>query len=382
MRIVIAPDKFKGTLTAPQCAAAMADGARRAFPEAAIDCRPMADGGEGTVDALLVAIGGRPEEVDVTGPIGSPVRARIGWLDDGRVALEVASAAGLGLLTQPDPLRASSRGCGELIAHILRLAPEASILVGMGGSASTDGGKGAARALGWRFLDSRGRELDDGGGSLHLLVRIDTGEVSPALENCSVDAWTDVDNPLTGPRGTARVFAPQKGASPEEVRILEQGIETLAKVIQSDLGIDVGQQMGAGAAGGIGAGLVAFFGARIAPGFRAIADATGLPGLIAEADVVLTGEGRLDEGSLGGKTAVGVARLAGASGIRCVAVVGQLALDLSELEDAGFDQVVSLAERVGPESAQREAAAALTDATADLLMDTPGGPAPAGYSEA
>ena len=365
MRVVVAPDKFKGTLDAGAVAAAMMAGVRRAAPRAEIVASPLADGGEGTLHALRSALGGEVETITVAGPHGEPVEAPIALLRDGRVAIESAAAAGLSLLSGRalDALTASSRGVGELV--VAAAARGRPVIAALGGVASTDGGTGAARATGWRFLDRRGRELPHGGGALTRLERIDGGAVAP-LQVEIIGAF-DVTNPLVGPDGTARVFAPQKGASDRDVEVLEAGMERLAARIEEQLGVDVRDLHGGGAAGGLGAGLVAFLGARLVPGAELVIDATGLAGHLVDADVVITGEGRLDEQSLSGKTPIAVAAEARAAGVTCLAVAGEVLLDEDRLRGAGIDHAISLVEIAGRERAIAETAPLVSDATARLI---------------
>ncbi|MGH2787446.1 MAG: glycerate kinase [Actinomycetota bacterium] len=364
MRIVIAPDKFKGSLSADSAAEAIAAGIGKRFPGAEIICAPVADGGEGTVQAIVGARGGRFDDVEVQGPVGDPVRAGIGWLDDGGAVIEVSSAAGLAHLSSLEPLRASSDGCGELIARVLEAGRHASLVVGVGGSASTDGGTGAATAVGWRFLDGWGRDLERGGGALHRLASIDGERLHPALASAQIVGAVDVDNPLVGPRGSAHVFAPQKGATEDDVALLEEGLSTLAMRIEADIGIAVADLAGGGGAGGIGAGLVAFFGADLRPGFEVVAEAIGLRRLLSAADLVVTGEGKLDAGSLGGKAPVGVAREAAAAGVPCMAVAGEVTLTSRDARAAGFHATVSLSELYGRDHAMTRTAELLYSATA------------------
>ncbi|MDQ3766661.1 MAG: glycerate kinase, partial [Actinomycetota bacterium] len=262
MLILIAPDKFKETMAASDVAQAIAEGARRVFPDAGIEIHPLGDGGEGTLEALVAAVGGRIETARVAGPLGAPLQAPLGRLDDGRVALEVAAASGLTLVprSRRDALRSSSRGTGELILAALDETKPTTAIVGIGGSASTDGGTGAASAAGWRFLDGRGRELPPGGGSLVKLARIDEAGVDPRLSRCSIVGAADIDNPLFGERGAAHVFGPQKGASPEQVAVLDDGLANLADRLERDLdgSSALAGSAGAGAAGGLGFGLTAF----------------------------------------------------------------------------------------------------------------------------
>lgn len=368
MRVVIAPDKFKGSLSARAVADAIAAGVRRRWPDGSVVCRPVADGGEGTVEALVSVIGGRVEHVDVHGPLRDPVQAGIGWLDDERAVVEVSSAVGLGLIPCPDPLNATSLGCGELIARVVSARRRTEVVVGVGGSASTDGGTGAATALGWRFVDRHGRELAPGGGPLIRLAAIDSTRVSVVGQDARIVGAVDVDSPLLGERGSARVFAPQKGASEDDVEVLEEAMAILSERIRADLGIDVSTLPGGGGAGGIGAGLVAFFGAELRPGFEVVADAADLAEAIRGADLVITGEGRLDEGSLGGKAPAGVARLAETAGVPCIAVAGEVTLSDHELRKVGIRRAVALRDRGAEEDTFADAARLIADATAEVLV--------------
>jgi glycerate 2-kinase len=368
VHVVIAPDKFKGTLTASEVAEALAKGVRAAIPHVSLALRPIGDGGEGTIDALLLAHGGRISAKRVSGPMGEPVQASLAHLADGSCALEMSSAAGL-ILVDPsrrDALASSTRGLGELIAAALDEG-ERRILVGLGGSASTDGGTGAAKAVGWRFLDAAGGELPPGGGSLRYLARIDNSGVRPEVSAAAIVAACDVDNPLLGDSGAARVFAPQKSASPEEVEILEEGLATLATRIKEDLGMDVAGLAGSGAAGGTGAGLRAFFGAELGAGFEVVSEAANLRDEIDEADLVMTGEGSLDDQSLGGKAPIGVARMARGFEVPCYAVAGEVSADPGALKREGILGSASLIEAVGKERAFADPAGSIVVATKALL---------------
>jgi glycerate 2-kinase len=366
LHVLAAPDKFKGTLTARDAANAIKLGVQTTFPQAAIDLLPLADGGDGTVDTLTTALGGDLEYAGVTGPTGRPVKAPIGHLGGGRHVIEAASSAGLTLLQSDrlQPLTSTTRGVGELIAVVANKGA-AEILIGVGGTASTDGGTGAATAIGWRFLDHRERELAPGGGSLVNLARID-GDSKMAFR-LPVVAACDVTNPLIGANGAAHIFAPQKGASPADVGILAEGLEILAERLRNDLGLEIGGLNHSGAGGGLAAGLHAFFDATLRPGFELIAQVIGLQAAIRKADIVITGEGSLDRQSLSGKAAVGVARLAKALGVRCVAVAGSVELGRRELESVGFSATRSLVDMSGPRRAFEDSFAAVMAATAELL---------------
>jgi glycerate 2-kinase len=366
VRVVIAPDKFRGSVSAPAVARAMAAGVRRVFPRAHISEMPLADGGEGTVDALVGAAGGEKVIRSVTGPLGGPVEAAFGLLPDGRAVVEVAAACGIALVAeeQRDPLRATSFGAGELIGAALDLGATA-VIVGIGGTASSDGGTGAAGALGWRFLDDRGADLPPGGGALGDLVRID-GSPSRSIGVPVVGAY-DVTNPLTGDRGAARVFAPTKGASPAEVDRLAAGLERLGERIEDELGVRVSDRPGAGSGGGLGAGIMAFFGGTLEPALEIVMDAVGLDDALTNADLVITGEGRIDEQSLAGKTPVGVARRARRAGTRCVVVAGDVGLDDATLTAAGIERAESLVATVGSAVAFAEPESSIEAATVALM---------------
>jgi glycerate kinase len=367
--IVIAPDKFKGTLGAPEAAEAIARGVRDVFPAASLTLRPMADGGEGTIDALLVAVGGRARPVKVHGALGDEVDATIGYLDDARAVVETAQAVGFETLPQGRraPLAADSFGVGELVREVIESGGVTSLIVGIGGTASNDGGAGAARALGYRFFDRAGVELDPGGGALADLARIDDENVHGGLSNLDVRAATDVTNPLLGENGATRVFGPQKGATREDLERLEEGMSVLAERMRIDLGQDVARRDGAGAGGGLGAGLMAFIGASVESGFDLIADAAGLARALRTADYAITGEGRLDEQTIGGKTPYGVAQLAKAARVPCLAVAGEVPLAPRDLRGAGFTGSASLIETVGEERAWADTAGSITLATRKLL---------------
>lgn len=326
MKVVIAPDSFKGSLSAAEVAAAIARGWSRADDEATIVEVPLADGGEGTVQALVDARGGSFVDVAVTGPLGDPVNARCGLLDDTTAVIELAAASGLHLsgATSDDSRRATTYGTGELIVDVLdRGATE--ILLAIGGSATTDGGTGLASALGVRFLDAYGSPLDPGGAALAELATIDVSGRDPRLDHCDIRVACDVDNPLTGGRGAAAVFGPQKGATAADVADLDAALAQLAAVAAASGCPGDPETPGAGAAGGVGFGVVAFAGAGLQPGIELVIDATRLDVALADADLLITGEGRLDGQTMGGKTIAGVLRTAARHGVPTVAIVGGLA---------------------------------------------------------
>ncbi|MHC4716124.1 MAG: glycerate kinase [Planctomycetota bacterium] len=331
MRIVVAPDSFKETLSAVGVAEAVAAGLRDVDDGMSIDLCPMADGGEGTVEAMVAATGGQLRTADVFGPLGERREAQFGLLGDGRTAVvEMAAAAGLALVP-PDkrnPMLTTTFGVGCLIRAALD-AGAGRLVVGIGGSATVDGGTGCAQALGVVFVDKHGRLSPCGlaGGGLADIGRIDVSDRDPRIDGADIRVACDVTNPLTGPEGAAAVYGPQKGATPEMVARLESGLANLAAVVRRELGIDVEHLPGAGAAGGLGAGLVAFAGATLQSGIEIVAEAVGLRERVAGADLVVTGEGKFDAQSAHGKTAFGVARVAAAEGVPVICIPGQADAD-------------------------------------------------------
>lgn len=335
MHVLIAPQEFKGSLSAEEAADAIARGIREARPAWRLDILPLSDGGPGFVDAMR-----RATRTDTVGIVTHDALGRrllgryVVARDDGAAFIEAAQANGLVHIrpAERDPLAAGTFGVGELIAAALAGKPP-RIVVGVGGSASTDGGAGMARALGARLLDANGAELPPGGGPLADLDRIEW-KAPPALDGVEVIVATDVTSPLLGPGGAAAVFAPQKGATPAQVVLLERALERYALVVEQDLGVRIGSLPGGGAAGGLAAGLVAFLGARVTSGFDVVAAATGLPGRLAAADVIVTGEGSFDSQSLQGKTTGRLIDLCRVAGKPCVILAGrgEGALTLSSLE--------------------------------------------------
>jgi glycerate kinase len=329
MRVLVAPSGLKECLAAPEAARALAEGVRRAGAEA-VEV-PLADGGAGMAACLAAATGGSLEHAEVTGPLGEAVTAAWARLGDGRTAaVEMAAAAGLALVPpgRRDPLRTTTRGVGEL----LRAAAEAGatrVVLGLGDSATCDGGAGMAGALGYRLLEETGEPIGPGAAGLEALARIERpvddiarGGRADVLGGAKVVVASDVDNPLLGPRGAARVFGPQKGADAAAVERIEAALARFADVLRRDLGADVADLPGAGAAGGLGAGAVAFLGAQVRPGAELVLDAVGIDGHLARADLVLTAEGRFDAQSLGGKAPMALARRARAAGVPCVVIPG------------------------------------------------------------
>lgn len=345
MKVVVAPDKFRGSLSAPQAAQAIEDGLRRVQPDADVRRVPVADGGDGTVDAAVVA-GFRAVEVTVVGPIGEPVTA-VFALKGTTAVIEMAEASGLRRLPSGPSARtalsAGSYGTGQLITAALDAGAD-RVVLGVGGSASTDGGVGLASALGARFLDRAGQALAPGGGSLLDLASIDVSGLDPRLAGIDLILATDVDNPLVGEHGAAHVYAPQKGADPAAVSRLDDALRNLAAVVTDMTGRDVGSMPGAGAAGGIGATAVALLGATLSSGSEILLEMLGLTDLVSGAALVITGEGSLDAQSLRGKAPHGVAQVGVAHGVPVVAVAGRVEVEPGELAGAGIDRAYSLAE--------------------------------------
>jgi glycerate kinase len=341
--VVVAPDKFKGTLTAAQVADHLTAGLDRVSPGLGIVQVPVADGGDGTIDAAEAA-GYRRIEMGVRGPTGALITAAFAFAD-GTAIIEAAAASGLSLLPDgvPAPLTAHSRGVGELILAAARMRAK-RIMLGLGGVATTDGGSGMVRAFGARLLDASGAELASGGAALAELEHLDISKLRD-LSGIEFVVAGDVDNPLLGPQGAATVYAPQKGASPADVAVLEEGLTRWADVVESTLGTPYGafrDVPGAGAAGGLGFAALAFLGATITPGIELMLDLLSFGSHLDNARLVITGEGALDPQTLRGKAPAGVARATSASGIPVVAVCGVCSLSADELRSAGISQAYAL----------------------------------------
>ena len=344
MKIVIAPDSFKESLTAEQVAEAMRDGVLRAAPEAHVRLVPMADGGEGTVQSLVDATGGRFDTVEATDPLGGKITARFGILGDGKTAaIEMAAASGLALVPpeKRNPRITTTAGTGDMIREALDDGAR-DFIVGIGGSATNDGGTGMAAALGVRFLDADGKCLPPGGAALATLDRIDMSGLDERVGESTFHVACDVDNPLTGPHGASATYGPQKGATPEMVKELDACLGRLARVVQRDLGTDVEHLAGAGAAGGLGAGLVAFLGATLGPGVDLVLEAVNFREIVRDADLVITGEGGLNHQSARGKTPVGVARAAKEFGLPVVALCGSVRDGYEAVHAEGIDAVLPI----------------------------------------
>jgi len=365
MRVVVAPDSFKESLSASKAAFAIAEGIKKVDPKARIVCIPMADGGEGTVEALVTATSGKIVAVSSVDALNRPIESFYGVLDDGKTAvIEMAAASGLELLAvqEQNPLITSTFGTGLL----LKAAMEAGfreIMIGIGGSATNDGGAGMAQALGFQLLDKNGCSIEKGGGSLANLFKIDRSEVHPLLSSVKITIACDVQNPLVGPTGATFIYGPQKGATPEMIGILEQGMTHYSNILEHEFGIDFSTIAGAGAAGGLGAGLMAFCNAQIRSGFELIAELTNLEQQIGRADLVFTGEGKIDSQTAYGKTINGIAKLCKKHSVPLIALAGMVSGDLSELYQQGLTSAFAIANR--PMSLEES-----KSQTSDLLLFT------------
>jgi len=347
MRVVIAPDSFKGSASAKEVAQAIADGLRVALPDSEFDLVPMADGGEGTVEALVVATGGKIVTKRVTGPLGEPVDAFFGILGDGETAvIEMAAAAGLHLVPpeKRNPLLTTTYGVGELIKAALDAGCK-RVIVGIGGSATNDVGAGMAQALGAKLLDEDGNEIGFGGGELGKVARIDINELDSRLRETEILVACDVTNPLTGPNGASAVYGPQKGATPEMVKLLDENLRHYAAIIRRDLGVDVEHVPGAGAAGGLGAGLMAFCQAKLKRGVELVIQAVRLDERVQKANLVITGEGKIDFQTGFGKVPHGVAQVAKRYKKPVIAVVGQLGEGSEKCREWGIDACFAITDK-------------------------------------
>ncbi|MCK4418533.1 glycerate kinase [Candidatus Aerophobetes bacterium] len=366
MKIVVAPDSFKESLRAKEVAEIIEEGIKRVFPQVEVIKVPLADGGEGTIEAILEARGGKVISQEVASPLGERIKAHFGILDDGFTGIvEMAQASGLSLVpqSQRNPLLTTTYGTGELIKATLDRGCK-RIIVGIGGSATVDGGAGMVQALGANLLNGKGKQISFGGGSLGEIVSIDMSSLDSRVKNTEVLVASDVDNPLCGPKGAARVYGPQKGATPEMVKTLEKNLAHFAMMIKKYLNKEVKNIPGAGAAGGLGAGLIAFLGAELRPGIKLMIEASRLEERIKGADLVISGEGRIDEQTVYGKTPVGVAEMAKKEKIPVIIIGGEIRGDVEALYERGVDAVVSCIDRILPRAeAMKEAKETLRQAT-------------------
>ena len=344
MKIVIAPQAFKGSISAMEVSKAIQEGVINVFPDSEIILCPVADGGDGTLETLVASTGGSINETTVTGPIGNPVRALWGAMGDQKPAvIEMARPSGLALLTldERDPLNATTMGLGEIILSALD-AGFRDFIIGIGGSATNDAGAGMAQALGIRLLDKTNTEISVGGAALQNLRTIDISKLDNRILNSDFQVACDVNNPLTGPEGAAAIYGPQKGASKQQIDILDKALSNLSSIIKKDIGKEVSEIPGAGAAGGLGAGIMAFMDGNLRTGVDIVLDKVGLDSLLDSADLVITGEGGLDFQTVYDKAPIGVAKMAQKKQIPTIAISGMLGKDFHVVHAHGIEAAVSL----------------------------------------
>lgn len=342
-KAVLIPDSFKGTISSADICAVMRGEILRLHPDCTVVSVPVADGGEGSVDAFLSALGGKKVSLTVKGPFFEETKSFYGLIDGGSTAvIEMAAAAGLPLAAgRENPLAATTFGVGELILHAAEAGAK-RIILGLGGSATNDGGCGAAAACGVRFFGKDGAPFVPTGGTLCDIVRIDLSGLAPSLRSVEIVTMCDIDNPMYGERGAAYVFAPQKGADPETVRVLDDGLRHLCTVMKESLGVDVADLPGGGAAGAMGAGMAVFFGSQLQMGIETVLDTVGFDEMIRDADVIFTGEGKIDSQSLGGKAVIGIARRAKRCGKPVIAVVGGAEGEMAEAYAEGVSAIFTI----------------------------------------
>lgn len=341
-RIILMPDSFKGTLSSATVCEIMKEAILHRLPDAQVLSVPVADGGEGTVDCFVTAMGAQKVICPAVSPLGEPMESFYGMLDAHTAVIEMAAAAGLPLVEgKPDALGATTYGVGLLLQHALDHGAN-KIILALGGSATTDGGTGAAAALGAIFRDGNGTAFTPVGGTLKDIASIDISALQTRLQGVQITAMCDIDNPLCGTRGAAQVFAPQKGATPAEVTLLDAGLAHLSQIITRDLGQSVADIPGAGAAGGMGAGVSAFFGGTLQKGIDTVLDTVGFEHLLEHTDLIFTGEGKLDRQSLSGKVVLGIARRAKPMGVPVIAVVGGVDGDIEAAYEQGVSAVFTI----------------------------------------
>lgn len=342
-KFLLIPDSFKGTMSSMEICSLLEEKIQEYYPAAEIHSIPVADGGEGSVDCFLQALGGEKVIVTTNNPFFEPIDSYYGLIDNGRTAvIEMAASAGLPLIEdRKDPLKASTFGVGELILHAARRGVS-KIIMGLGGSCTNDGGCGAACAVGIRFLDEAGNSFIPTGGTLHRIQRLNLSQIEPMIKEIEFVTMCDIDNPMYGPTGAAAIFGPQKGATPEEIELLDAGVQQLSQIIRQTMGLDLAFVPGTGAAGAMGAGMAAFFSSRLQMGIQTILDTVQFEELAAEADMIFTGEGKLDSQSLRGKVVIGVARRAKALGIPVIALVGDIGDDIEAAYNEGVSAIFSI----------------------------------------
>ena len=376
MKVVVAPQSFKGSISALDAARAMEEGVLRVVPDAGTVLVPVADGGDGTLETLVDATGGEVRSTTVTGPIGKPVTAEWGALGDGQTAvIEMARTSGLALLSlaERDPLHATTYGLGEVLREALD-AGFRSFIVGIGGSATNDGGAGMAQALGVRLLDETGKDLPQGGAALAGLRRVDVSGLDGRVMEARFSVACDVSNPLTGPEGASAVYGPQKGATPDLVERLDAALKNFARVVERDTGTSIDAVRGSGAAGGLGGGMMAFLGGSLRAGVDIVLDHVGLDEKLEGADLVITGEGRIDFQTVYDKAPIGVARRAKRRGIPVLAVCGSLGKGFEDVHAEGIDAAVSiLTAPMTLDEASARAGELIADAVAEAMRSMKAG---------
>ena len=371
MKVVIAPQTFKGSISALDVAKAMSEGVRLVVPDAETVIVPVADGGDGTLETLVEGSGGDIRSVTVTGPLGERRDAEWGAMGDGNTAvIEMARTSGLALvpIDKRNPLTATTYGLGEAIRHACN-AGFRRFIVGIGGSATNDAGAGMAQALGVRLLDDEGKDLPYGGAALARLARIDMSGLDERANEAEFMVACDVNNPLTGPKGASAIYGPQKGATPEMVNELDSALAHFAEVVKRDIGANINDVSGAGAAGGLGGGLIAFLNGQLRAGVDIILDAVGLDECLRGADLVITGEGSLDHSTVYNKAPVGVASRAKMNGIPVIAISGSLGEGYHDLHQHGIDAAVAITcAPMSLDEASTDAARLITATTEEALL--------------
>jgi len=370
MRILIAPDSFKECLTASKVAKNIASGILKVMPDAEITCIPIADGGEGTVEAITTAANGKIIQVQSLDALMRPISSFYGITGDGKTAIiEMAAASGLELLkpSERNPLKTSTFGTGLLIKSVIE-AGYRNIILGIGGSSTNDGGMGMAKALGYRFLNKQNQEIGEGGGSLKSLAVIDSSKVEPLIKSAVIRVACDVTNPLCGPNGASAIYGPQKGASAEMVKVLDDNLLHFSKFILEQLGKDIADVPGAGAAGGLGAGMLAFTNATLSPGFEIVKTITNLEKHIQQSDIIFTAEGKIDFQTQYGKTPFGVAQLAAKYQKPVIALCGIIGEGVDIMYEKGITGIFSIADKPMSVEESIKNAAFLIQKTAERIM--------------
>jgi glycerate kinase len=367
-KIILIPDSFKGTMSSIEVCEVMEKSIKSFMPDMEIVSIPVADGGEGTVDALLSAVGGEKIDAQVTGPKGDKVDSFYGILETGEAVIEMAAAAGLPMMGDDlDVMNATSFGVGELIAHALDRGCK-QIILGVGGSATNDGGAGAAAALGVEFFDKEGNAFVPVGKTLKDIETISKRSVHPNLEDAYIKIMSDINNPLCGDNGAAAIFGPQKGANEEMIKLLDDGLRHFSEVLKEDIGIDILEMPGAGAAGGMGGGIYAIFDAELKMGIDVVLDLVKFDDLLSDTALVFSGEGKIDAQSLGGKVVFGISKRTKKQNVPLIVVVGDIADDMSEAYERGVSAIMSINRVAVPFSEAKMRAKSDMELTMDEIM--------------